>query len=232
MNHERQGRGGISVQTLVIASAASASASFAIARIWGPGTLLGAAAAPVIVALVSEVLRRPLQHVSASGKHLPAAPTTPAEAEHASLPPGMWDGPASKWRRRWWMALGTGLMAFAIVVGAYTIPDLLTGHSITDNGQPTTFFGGTRKATSKPSPTRAVTKTTTATVRTTRAASTPRTTSTATATTQSVTSTVPTTTPTVSTLPATASTPTTTPVGTPPVTTSSPQTTPTTTPAP
>jgi hypothetical protein len=221
---EHHGRAaGISVQTLIIASAASASASYAIARVWGPGTLIGAAAAPVIVALVSEVLRRPLQTVSASAKKLPAARTRPTEVEHTAPAPVPSDADTARWRPRWWMAVVTGLTAFAIVVCAYTVPDLLTGHSITDNGQPTTFFGGTHTTTSKPAPTTTITKTTTtATVtRTTQAAPKPRTTSTASTTTPTLTSTS-----------STAPTVTTTAGGTSPGTTSSPQTTPTTTPAP
>ena len=190
---QRPGRGGgISVQTLIIASAASASASYAIARVWGSGTLIGAAAAPVIVALVSEGLRRP---VSATAKKLPTVRTMPPEAGHAvpaSVPSGT--DPA-KWRPHWWMALATGLIAFAIVVCLYTVPDLLSGHSITDNGQPTTFFGGTHTATRKPAPAPTITKTTTHTLtRTTQNTPKAHTTSTAATTTRTGTSPISTTT--------------------------------------
>jgi hypothetical protein len=54
-------RGGISITTLVIASIASAAAAYVVSRVWGAGTLFGAAATPVIVALVSEALRRPVE---------------------------------------------------------------------------------------------------------------------------------------------------------------------------
>jgi hypothetical protein len=47
----------------------------------------------------------------------------------------------SRSRPRWRIAVVTGLLAFAIVVGVFTVPDLLAGHSITGNGQQTTFFG-------------------------------------------------------------------------------------------
>ncbi|HET7051447.1 MAG TPA: hypothetical protein VFI54_24480, partial [Solirubrobacteraceae bacterium] len=48
---------------------------------------------------------------------------------------------ADAWRPRWRLAVLTGLLAFAIVVAFYTVPDLVAGHSVTGNGQPTTFFG-------------------------------------------------------------------------------------------
>lgn len=155
----------ISPQTLIIASVASAAASFAVARIWGPGTLLGAAAAPVIVALVSESLRRPVRTVAATAKRAPTGqskrrgrrlgrevntprpPTPPTAAtERAANPaprPTRSAGPDPHARRRHWgLALATGLAAFSIVVAVYTVPDLIAGNSITGNGQPTTFFGG------------------------------------------------------------------------------------------
>lgn len=119
-------RSPISPQTLIIASLASAAASFAVARIWGPGTLFGAAAAPVIVALVSESLRRPVKTVAATARRTTPSPKTRARA----------------WHPRWALALATGGCAFAIVVGVFTVPDLLAGSSITGNGAGTTFFGG------------------------------------------------------------------------------------------
>ncbi len=55
--------GGISVRTLAIASVASACTTYIVSRVWGAGTIVGAAASPVIVALVSELLRRPVEKV-------------------------------------------------------------------------------------------------------------------------------------------------------------------------
>ncbi len=59
----RQGSTGISAATLAVASAASALAAFVVHHLWGPGTVLSAAATPVIVALTSEFLRRPVARV-------------------------------------------------------------------------------------------------------------------------------------------------------------------------
>jgi hypothetical protein len=240
---DREGRRSgrrISLQTLVIASAASAAASFAASRIWGAGTLVSAAATPVVVALVSEFLRRPVQTVAASAKKVPAVYTlptlkrttaapqdttqvpegpnrgmpagaTPGEPQSLSRgrqpsrpakPPadtapaagsGIGDpGEAGRWRSRWLLAVGTGLLAFAIVVAVFTVPDLLAGRSITGNGAPSTFFGSpsvTKKAsstttftTTTPTTTVAKTTSTTTATKTTTAATSTITTSTSTAT--------------------------------------------------
>jgi len=50
---------GLSVGTLMIASASSLIAAFVVGKLWGGGTLFGAALTPVIVAVASEGLRRP-----------------------------------------------------------------------------------------------------------------------------------------------------------------------------
>jgi hypothetical protein len=197
---------GLSLQTLVVASVASAAASFAASRIWGPGTLISAAATPVVVALVSEFLRRPVQRVSATARKLPAPQSLPAARKRtmaqtegparvkpdpqiaaephspsgqqadppAAIEPDVDSGTveptrAEAWRPRWRLALITGLVAFAIVVAFYTVPDLVAGHSITGNGAATTFFGDSANAKQKPgltttrtatSPTTTITKTT------------------------------------------------------------------------
>src|SRR3954454_1063489 len=57
-------RDSLSVRTLAIASVASAAAAVVTSRLWGPGTALAAAVTPVIVAIVSELLDRPAEHVS------------------------------------------------------------------------------------------------------------------------------------------------------------------------
>jgi hypothetical protein len=203
---------GISLETLIIASLASAAASFAASRIWGKGTLISAAATPVVVALVSEFLRwsRPRRRVE------PSAATTP------NVDPGAIKYyKTDSWRPRWRPALVTGLVAFAIVVALYSVTDLIAGRSITGNGQPTTFFGGSAEKKKKTTPTTTVTTTTpittatktaptsTTTTTTTRATSTTDSTtpthraSTATLTTSATTNTSSPTTPTTSTTPPT-----------------------------
>src|SRR5262249_32956553 len=57
----QQGGEGLSLQTLVIAAAAAGSAAIVTSFFWQKGTLVSAAMTPVIVAVVSEMLRRPAQ---------------------------------------------------------------------------------------------------------------------------------------------------------------------------
>src|SRR4051794_22225335 len=61
----RKGGGGLSLQTLVIASAASLTAAMATSRLFPPGTIYASAMTPVVVAAVSEFLSRPVDRVSA-----------------------------------------------------------------------------------------------------------------------------------------------------------------------
>jgi hypothetical protein len=154
-------RGGISLQTLIVASIASAAASFAVSRIWGPGTLISAAATPIIVALVSEFLRKPVETVASTAKRVPgqrgawtAAPAEPAGPAEPGQPRlreeeptavAAAPAPSSISRVHVGTAIATGLAAFAIVVAFFTLPDLVTGRSITGNGDSTTFFGGDEK---------------------------------------------------------------------------------------
>jgi hypothetical protein len=159
--HDR--RGGISVGTLAVAAAASAAASYTASHLWGSGTVLSAALTPVIVALVSEFLRRPVDRVASTAQRVapivprtPSGPPGPSErpppepTRAADAPVGQGDWatvsyeapPSPGWRPRWRLVLGTGLLAFIIVVAFYTVPDLLVGHSITGAGGSTTFFSG------------------------------------------------------------------------------------------
>src|SRR5215208_2042003 len=61
---EQKSGGGLSIQTLLISAAAAAAAATIVPMIWEQGTILATAMTPVVVALVSEALRKPVQHVS------------------------------------------------------------------------------------------------------------------------------------------------------------------------
>src|SRR4051812_29339855 len=52
---------GLSLQTLVIAAAASAAAAVIVSHVWKNGTVVAAAMTPVIVAIVKELLARPME---------------------------------------------------------------------------------------------------------------------------------------------------------------------------
>jgi hypothetical protein len=52
---------GLSLQTLVIAAAASGAAAIVVSHVWKDGTVIAAAMTPVIVAIVKEMLQRPME---------------------------------------------------------------------------------------------------------------------------------------------------------------------------
>lgn len=91
--NETRRSSGVSLQTLIIASIASAAAAYGASRIWGTGTLISAAITPVAVAIVSELLRRPVQTVATSAKRIPPVHPFPClqsaqeQARRHGIPP-------------------------------------------------------------------------------------------------------------------------------------------------
>ena len=150
----------LSVRTLAIASVASATAAVATSRLWGPGTALAAAVTPVIVAIVSELLNRPAEHVSrirASRRAaFPGGVQAPGEEEPESGNGGETsagpDGRESASRRpRLKIALVTGALAFIIAVAVLTLPELIFGEAVATHRH-TTIFGGSPAPEQAPAP--------------------------------------------------------------------------------
>ena len=59
----REKSSGLSVTTLLLASASAAAAALIVPLIWETGTVVASAITPIIVALVSETLKRPVEKV-------------------------------------------------------------------------------------------------------------------------------------------------------------------------
>jgi hypothetical protein len=57
------GDGGVSVTTLVIASCSAVVATVVVPLFWEKGTLIAAAVTPIVVAVVSELLRKPVERI-------------------------------------------------------------------------------------------------------------------------------------------------------------------------
>ena len=153
---------GISLQTLVISSAAAVAAAVIIPTFWEQGTLVATAMTPIIVALVSEGLRRPAEKITAvtpKVASLRARPVTsePEPEPFDPLPPTERDlAPSARpddpygLRTRglrpkphhWRIALATGLAAFAIAVVGLTASELVFGGPATRETGRTTIFGG------------------------------------------------------------------------------------------
>src|SRR3954463_3424172 len=66
MSREKSG-GGLSLTTLLIASASAAAASIVVPLVWKGGGVVPAAITPIVVALTSEGLKRPVQKVQTVG---------------------------------------------------------------------------------------------------------------------------------------------------------------------
>jgi hypothetical protein len=173
----------ISVQTLAISAAAAMAAAVVVPMIWERGTLLATAMTPVIVAVVSEALRKPAEVISSatpkvtrrSGTGTPVRSPHSADRfdplppeERASAPPPRSDDPYGLRERRrpaphhWRLALATGLAAFAIAVVALTMSELVFGGAATRDDGRTTFFPG-RQTRQDEEPTATPTETPTAT---------------------------------------------------------------------
>jgi hypothetical protein len=201
-------KSGISIQTLLISALAAVAAAVIVPMIWERGTLIATAMTPVIVAVVSEALRKPAEAIStvpsrvtrrsATGaavrspeayeppsEHFDPLPPSERDLEPETRPDDPFGLRASpKPRHHWKIALATGAVAFAVAVIALTGTELVFGGAATKEGGRTTFFGSrnaTPTATATPSATSTASPRETATPTPTETA-TPTATSTATPT--------------------------------------------------
>jgi hypothetical protein len=145
-----QGGSGISFQTLAIASLSSLAAALVVHKVWGGGAIVGAAVTPVIVGIVGEALRHPVDRLAAprdGGRKLPADrehDVPPASRERGDDPFGLWEADRRRGSRgRTWLVLGlvTGVIGFAIAAFVLTGSELALGGSVS-GGRKTTIFGG------------------------------------------------------------------------------------------
>jgi hypothetical protein len=143
-------RSGFHLGTLVIAAISAVVAATVVSRLWQTGTVMATAMTPVLIALVKEALERPAQRVTAIAVRPPrvpgeAPPPPPVVVtDDDGLTPMRVYRPGAKVRRRWKLAIATGLLAFAIAVAAMTLPELVAGRSVVSAGHDTTIFGGRR----------------------------------------------------------------------------------------
>jgi hypothetical protein len=177
-------KSGISIQTLAISAAAAVAAAVVVPMIWDRGTLIATAMTPVIVALVSEALRKPAERISAvTPKVTRRSSGVPVRSPHsadrfdplppeerAAAPPPHSDDPFGLRARRrrparhhWRIALATGAVAFVVAVVGLTMSELLLGGAATRDGGRTTFFSSRETREAEPTPTASPTPTATET---------------------------------------------------------------------
>ena len=157
---------GISIQTLAISAAGAVAAAVIVPMIWERGTLIATAMTPVIVALVSEGLRKPADRLTAATKTVRRSATGASvrDPDFEPLPAGERDVAVSDddpfglrsrppVRHHWKLALATGAVAFVIAVVGLTMSELVFGGPATKDGGNTTFFSGSSEKTPTPTPT-------------------------------------------------------------------------------
>jgi hypothetical protein len=150
------------IRTLLIASAASATAAAVTSQLWIRGTWIAAAITPLMVALVSELLNRPAEQLARWTAERPGLPgdaerppaEPPAPPPRTAPPPAAGEAPvriyrtqpASRRPSRRKLAIGTILatagLAFVIAVVTITAGELIAGDSIGKGDRRTTFGGG------------------------------------------------------------------------------------------
>jgi uncharacterized membrane protein YvlD (DUF360 family) len=167
---ERPRREGLSIQTLMVAALASGVAAVVVSRIWHQGTIFASAMTPVVVAIVSEAIRRPIESERVrrpvravtsgvrprSGRtpNVIAPPAPGVERGLEQREDGIEPGPVRVYgsganrvvrtRRKLPLkaAIVTGLIGFVIAAAALTLPELIFGGSVVGGQRDTTYFGG------------------------------------------------------------------------------------------
>jgi hypothetical protein len=162
----------LSPATLAIASAASVAAAIFVHEVWNGGAIVGAAITPIIVAVVSESLKKPTQKISAVTPVIRPKPARPGrtrapeavEAQAVELQRedrfGIWEDEKrrrSPWhklsRRHLKIALVTGVLAFGVGALALTAAELVFGGSVGSSGDRVTIIPGGSKKKSEPATT-------------------------------------------------------------------------------
>jgi hypothetical protein len=166
-------KSGLSVETLVISALAAVAAAVVVPTFWERGTLIATAMTPVIVSVVSEALRKPTQAIKTTTPRVTRRGTTerfdplpPHEREAAPAvrsddPFGLRAAGRPRVRQHhWWLAVATGLAAFAVAAFVLTSSELVFGGAAARDNARTTLLGGRD---SRETPTPAATETPTAT---------------------------------------------------------------------
>jgi hypothetical protein len=161
-------KSGISIQTLAISAAAAVAAAVVVPMIWERGTLIATAMTPVVVALVSEALRKPAEKITAVTPLVTRRSATGAavrDPDFDPLPPGERPVAVSEddpfglrakrppVRHHWRLALATGVAAIAVAAVFLTTAELVLGGPATRDSGRTTLIGGRNDDEAEPSPT-------------------------------------------------------------------------------
>jgi len=129
MSSKQDNGGGLSLATLAIASASSLAAALVVHKFWQAGAFVGAAVTPVIVALVSEGLRKPVDVVKSRTTTVNPPPVAPDPASGRARRDdrfGIWESQRKR-KLHVGVAIATGLVAFVIAAFFLTGAELVLG---------------------------------------------------------------------------------------------------------
>jgi hypothetical protein len=141
-----------SLSTLIVGSVSSAAAAVVVHELWRTGTIIGAAAMPVLVALFAEALQRPAAQISRR-LHSSIPGETPGDRRRLTAsrvatrvaPHGSGSAPGVTFR--WRLAALTGLAAFVLGAAGLTASEALLQRAVGDRDARTTLFdGGLRRS--------------------------------------------------------------------------------------
>jgi hypothetical protein len=125
----------LSPATLLVGSLSSAASALIVHEFWRAGAILAAGVTPILVAIFSELLRRPMTHVHTRAVTLagprPVRVSTAATGEALRV---------YRAQPRWRLAFVTGLVAFALGASGLTLSELLLNRSVADRTDRTTLF--------------------------------------------------------------------------------------------
>lgn len=133
--------GTLSASTLLIGSLSSAASAVVVHEFWRAGAILAAAATPLLVAIFSELLRRPITRVQTRTVTLAGPRPVRIATSAGGVPVRVYRA-----RLRWRPVLITALLAFAIGASALTVSELALNRSVADRRDDTTLFAGPTQA--------------------------------------------------------------------------------------
>ena len=189
---ETRPRGDLAPRTLIAAAVAGGVATASMSQLGLAGSLIGGAVTPIVVIVAREFVLRAADRVPqqlprrngapVGGDDAPSNGADPVRPAGASPSTPRFRAPDTRTRRArrlgWRGAAVTAATAIAIVVGAFTLPELITGESLVTDRRSTFFDRGsaaTTPTTTEP-PTTPTTTDPAATVPDTRTAPPPATT--------------------------------------------------------
>jgi hypothetical protein len=132
-------RADISIGNLLAAAFGGIAAALVLSYFGAAGSLVGAAVGPVVYLLVKELSRPPTETALARAGRSRRAGDQPSPLTAGPVPPPVPFGRLGRRRGLAWL-LATAGVATLVAVALITVPELISGRSLTGGDRSTTFF--------------------------------------------------------------------------------------------